>query len=383
MKVLLIGGYAGDGWISIARYQRELLRGLQNLAGEQTLEAVSIHPEPGPWVDRLSSSGPVGRHLASYWTRFFVYPRQIPQSPGVIYHLMDQSLSYLVRVLPPDRTVVTCHDLLRFPLLQQMRRRSPWPWASDRLYRYCVGGLPDCAAIISVSQRNKEDAVRYLGCDPNRIHVAHEGTSSAFRNPVDPDRLSRFRSELNLPAGQVLIHVGVPTLYKNVEGLLRGVAVLRQRFRKPFCLLRVGPFLNAAQRRLASELGITPLIREVGTHQDDTLPLLYHLSDCLVFPSLYEGFGLPPLEAMACGVPVITSDRGSLPEVVGEAALQVNPEDPDALADAMQRVLEDSSLRQTLRARGLERCRRFSWEDHARKTAAVYRTMEQASRGIL
>ena len=383
MKVLLIGGYAGDGWISIGRYQRELSAGLKKLTGDQAVETVSVHPNPGGWVDRLSSSGSIGRHAASYWTRFAVYPKQIPQSSGVIYHLMDQSLSYLVRVLPPERTVVTCHDLLRFPLLQKMRRGSPWPWASDRLYRYCVGRLPDCAAVISVSQRNKEDAIRYLGCRPERIHVAHEGASSAFWNPVDPERLSRFRSELNLPAGQVIIHVGVATLYKNVEGLLRGVAALRQRFQKPFCLLRVGPLLNARQRRLASSLGVAPLIKEVGVHQDDTLPLLYHLSDCLVFPSLYEGFGLPPLEAMACGVPVITSDRGSLPEVVGDAALKVNPEDPAALADAMQRVLEDPGLRQSMRARGLERCRQFSWEEHARKTAAVYRAVEQPGRGIL
>ena len=383
MKVLLLGGYRGDGWISIGRYQRELLGGLRKLEGDQAVETSSLHPEPGPWMDRLSSSGILGRHLASYWTRFVFYPRQIRPAPGVIYHLMDQSLSYLVGVLPPDRTVVTCHDLLRFPLIQQMRRGSPWPWASDRLYRYCVGRLPDCAAIIAVSQRNKEDAVRYLGCDPNRIHVANEGASSAFWNPVDPDRLNRYRSELNLPAGQVLIHVGVPTVYKNVEGLLRGVAVLRRRFRKPFCLLRVGPLLNDAQRQLASQLGVSSLIKEVGTHHDDTLPLLYHLSDCLVFPSLYEGFGLPPLEAMACGVPVITSDRGSLPEVVADAALKVNPEDPNALADAMQRVLEDPSLRQALRARGLERCRQFSWEEHARKTAAVYRAVEQGCHGIL
>ena len=111
----------------------------------------------------------------------------------------------------------------------------------------------------------------------------------------------------------------------------------------------------------------------------DDLRRLYSYADLFVYPSLYEGFGLPPLEAMACGAPVITSNTSSFPEVVGDAALQIDPRDPDALADAMNAVLEDESLAATLRASGFDRVKRFSWERAARETLQVYRRVGRRS----
>ncbi|MBI3317978.1 MAG: glycosyltransferase family 4 protein [Candidatus Omnitrophica bacterium] len=376
LQVVMLGGYAGDGWISIGRYQRELSRGLEALSQiEEPIALTAVAPRPPSWVDRLSSSGPAGARVASYWSRFVVYPRQIPHSPGAVYHLVDQSLSYLVNYLDPARTVITCHDLLHFPLWDRRRQGSPWPWVSDRLYRFCVRKLPACAAIIAVSQRNKEDAIRYLGCDPRRIKVIYEGVSPAFSNPPDPGQLASLRAQLKLPAGPLLLHVGVPTFYKNIDGLLLALAELRRRLREPVTLLRVGPGLTPVQRRLAGRLGLTEAVREVGVHGDDTLPALNHLADCLVFPSLYEGFGFPPLEAMACGLPVVASNRGSLPEILRGAALLVDPEDPGAIAQAVQRVLEDADLRQELRRRGFEHSRGFRWERAAEQTLAVYRSV--------
>lgn len=379
MKVFLLGGYAQDGWVSVNRYQEELLPELQKMPGPDRLEARLVSPQPGRLVERLASMEGVGRTLGSYWTRFVVYPRQLPRAPGAIFHLMDQSLSFLLPHLDPSRTVVTCHDLLHFPLRERLRAVSRWPWASERLYRFCVGRLPECAAVIAVSERTRLDAIRYLGCDPTQVHVVHAGVPSAFLKPVDRARVEELRRDLNLVPGQpVLIHVGVPTLYKNVEGLIRSAAALQRTLGRNFTLLRVGPPLHAVQRRLAQELGVRSRIREVGFQSDDRLPLFYRLADVLVFPSLYEGFGFPPLEAMACGVPVIVSDRGALPEVAAEAALRVNPEDPEAIAAAVRRVLEDDTLKKELRARGLEHSRRFRWENHAREVAAVYRRVEQA-----
>jgi glycosyltransferase involved in cell wall biosynthesis len=110
----------------------------------------------------------------------------------------------------------------------------------------------------------------------------------------------------------------------------------------------------------------------------DELRSLYSYADLFVYPSLYEGFGLPPLEAMVCGAPVITSNSSSFPEVVGDAALQIDPQDPDALADAVKAVLEDESLAAALRARGFDRAKRFSWERAARETLEVYREVGNA-----
>jgi len=122
-----------------------------------------------------------------------------------------------------------------------------------------------------------------------------------------------------------------------------------------------------------SELGLGDRVHFAGYVHDADLPALYGGADLFVFPSLYEGFGLPPLEAMACGTPVVCSNAASLPEVVGDAAVTVDPYDVDALAEAMQRVLADRDLREDLRARGLARARQFTWERTARETLAVYR----------
>ncbi len=377
LRVVHLGGYAGDGWLSIARYQRELSRGLEALNGNRSIELTSVAPEPGGFINRLSSAGPLGARTASYWSRFVIYPRQLPRIPGAIYHLMDQSLSYLVDSLDPARTVITCHDLLHFPLQDRMQRISVWPWASNRLYRFCVGKLPRCAAIIAVSDQNKNDAIRYLGCEPERIRVIYEGVSPAFLKPPDPAQVASLQASLRLTGEFILLHVGVCALYKNLEGVLQTLRELRRALRRPVTLLRVGPSLAPAQRRLARQLGIAGAIREAGIHGDETLPALYQLADCLVFPSLYEGFGLPPIEAMACGLPVIASNRGSLPEILGDAALLVDPEDPVAIARAVQRVLEDAALRQTLRARGFKRSSQFRWEHCAEETLAVYRSVQE------
>ncbi len=375
MKVLFLEGYSKDGWISIGRYQRELMRHLAALDREIPLDLSSVTPEPGPLANRLADAGPIGRRLASYWSRFWVYPRRIRRSKADVYHLVDQSLSYLVRYLDAARTVVTCHDLLHFPLRRQFKRQAAIPFLEDSLYRLCVAGLPKCRAIIAVSECNKRDAIRYLNCKPERIRVVYEAASPVFFRPPEPDRVAALRRLFKIPDHTLLIHVGVCALYKNLEGLIRSLAPLKRRLGRPFTLIRVGPALLSPQRRLAQKLGVADLIREVGVHGDDTLPSWYRMADCLIFPSLYEGFGLPPLEAMACGTPVVSSPRGSLPEILGEAALWVDPEDPAEIASGIRKILEDQPLREDLRRRGLARAQQFSWEKNARETLAVYRSL--------
>ena len=374
LKIALLGGYAGDGLLSINRYQRELARELGALNGSSgSIEVTPFTPNPAAWVNRWSSTGPIGARMASYWTRFVVYPRQLPRSDDAIYHLLDQSLSYLVKWLDPARTVVTCHDILHFPLWRERRRTSPLPWFSDRLYRFCVGGIPKCAAVVADSNNTKGDLVRYLGCDPNRIKVVYGGISPEFFQPMNPERLADIRLQLNLPDGFVLLHVGATSFYKNIEGLLQAFALLRRRVRFPVTLVRAGSVFTRAQRLLAARLGVTGSVREIGIQNDEMLVQLNHLADCFVFPSLYEGFGFPPLEAMACGTPVVASNRGSLPEILGEAALLVDPGKPEEIAEALRRILEEKDLKARLREQGLQRAHSFPWDRTARELAAVYR----------
>jgi glycosyltransferase involved in cell wall biosynthesis len=158
---------------------------------------------------------------------------------------------------------------------------------------------------------------------------------------------------------------------KNVSGILRAFAAIRGRI--PHKLVLVGKLHPWAPNELAliDELGIGDSVVHLGYVPDEDVPLFYNLADVFVFPSLFEGFGIPILEAMASGCPVVTSTAGACPEVAGDAALLVDPNDVGAIAHAIQRLATDAGLRETMRARGLARVRRFSWEDAADQSVRV------------
>jgi glycosyltransferase involved in cell wall biosynthesis len=190
---------------------------------------------------------------------------------------------------------------------------------------------------------------------------------------VDAVLLGAARARLGLPERFVL-NVGTVEPGKNRETLLRALALLRGRG-LAHALVVVGQRGWLAERpdTAAARLGVAEAVRYTGYLPDSDLPLVYNLAEAFVFPSWREGFGLPPLEAMACGTPVVSSDRPAMPEVLGDAALYAPPDRPDAIADALARVLTDAGLRDDLRARGLARAAGYSWERAARETLAVYR----------
>ena len=190
--------------------------------------------------------------------------------------------------------------------------------------------------------------------------------------PYSPVEKSRARQVLGLP-GDVAFHVLImgSQIYKNQTGALRAFAQLRQIFQKPLRLLKIG-LPNEEWRGAVHQFGLSETARCLGIIQRDKLPDLYNSVDCLLFPSLYEGFGWPPLEAMACGTPVIASNAASLKEVIGDAGLMCGPQDNKGLAEAMKAVFTNNQLRQDLIERGFKRARLFTWEKTAQKTFEVY-----------
>jgi glycosyltransferase involved in cell wall biosynthesis/uncharacterized membrane protein len=264
------------------------------------------------------------------------------------------------------RTVVTVHDV--FPrscpgtstLLERILCRH---WLPRR--------LPAVDAVLTASQTSRTDIARYLGLLPSRIHVIPLGVGDRFR-PVPWAQMASALSRAGLAPGYILF-VGSAEKRKNLDRLLRAYARLRAFDDMP-------PLAIAGPARLAStslmkviqDLELAGHVIVIGYIPDADLPALYSGASLFVFPSLYEGFGLPPLEAMACGVPVVCSNAASLPEVVGDAALTVDPCDVEALAWAMHRVLADPELAADLRVRGLARSGMFTWERTTQETVAVY-----------
>jgi glycosyltransferase involved in cell wall biosynthesis len=226
--------------------------------------------------------------------------------------------------------------------------------------------------IVTVSHSARRDLLRFHGVAPERVSVVHEAASPAFHPIADPATLERVRAKYGLPPRFVL-YVGTIEPRKNLARLVEAFAEARGRG-IPHHLVCAGPY-GWSSRDLSGHierLGIADAVHFTGYAAFEDLPAIYNLGEFFVFPSLYEGFGLPVVEAMASGVPVITSNTSSLGEIAGDAAETIDPTSTGALADAIVRLGTDPELRIDLARRGLARSREFSWAQTAKEMLAVY-----------
>jgi glycosyltransferase involved in cell wall biosynthesis len=268
----------------------------------------------------------------------------------------------------PCPSVVTIHDatLWLFPKYHPRRRilamRPLVPLAARR-----------AKAIIAVSASTKRDLVRTLGVPAEKVHVIHEAPAPQFQPLASGSALELVRRRYRLRA-QFVLYVGTIEPRKNLMRLLEAFAMLRRRGYTSHTLVLAGTqgWAGASVQRAIERLDLEDAVCLLGYVQADDLVALYNLASALIFPSLYEGFGLPIVEAMACGTPVVSSPNGSLAEIAGDAAELVDPTVVESIAAGLRRVLGDSQRQAELRAAGLQRARQFSWQRAAAQTREVY-----------
>jgi glycosyltransferase involved in cell wall biosynthesis len=270
---------------------------------------------------------------------------------------------------PRSRTrwIVTLHDAFAYVQPQLHNRLDNWRyrWMLPRLIRRAD-------SVITVSQCSRQDLIHHLKLPDEQVRVIAEGVDEKFRPIVDERERRQVLARYGIKP-PYLLYLGAITARKNITQLLEAFARVCQRH--PDLILVVGGKRQWHTDEVDMALAHGESMQQVhftGYVRDADLPALYSAASAFVFPSSYEGFGLPPLEAMACGTPVITSNTSSLPEVVGDAALTINPSDVDELAAAIERALTDQNLRADLRRRGLARAARFTWERTARETLDAY-----------
>jgi len=263
------------------------------------------------------------------------------------------------------KMVVTIHDVIpwSFPGVS-----TAW---DDLIYHHWLPRiLPRVNCVLTDSEHSQADIVHYLNVPQREIRCIYPGIDNSYR-PTRRETVEQVRHHYGLP-GRYILFVGSVEKRKNLEGVLQAFARLRQRI--PHGLVIAGPakwqFAGIMQTIKALDLADSIIL--TGYVEEKDLPALYSGADLFVFPSFYEGFGLPVLEAMACGVPVITSNISSLPEVAGDAALLIDPQDIEALTAAIESILTDAGLRRDLRQKGLDQAARFTWAETARKTLDVY-----------
>lgn len=283
-------------------------------------------------------------------------------------------------VLPPlihCRSVVTIHDCIHLVFPQDLPGRFAHAYAKAQLWT----AAHRSDRVLTVSETSKLDILRRFRVPADKVTVVYNAIDESLSTPPSDEDVERVRMRYQLK-DPFALYVGNIKPHKNLERLIDAFHRLRAESQfEPLQLIIIGDEINRYQglRRAVHRHKLHKHVRFFGFVPPETLAVLYRLAGVFVFPSLYEGFGLPPLEAMYCGTPVVTSNVSSLPEVVGDAAVLVDPYDPDSIAEGMRRVLTDGDLRASLRERGQARAREFSWERSVAQIRAVYgEVMDQA-----
>jgi len=352
----------------IGRYARSLIRALARLDHENAYILLSAGKEPDaePWPANFSLRAlPVtDRHLSILWQKLRL-PLPVEWLTGRLdlFHSPDF-------VLPPvrkARTVLTIHDLsfLRHP-----------ECSSPALLEYLMSAVPRSVAradlILADSQSTQHDLIELMGMDPARIRVVYPAVDDTFaRSNQAGVAAVRARHDIG---GPYILSLGTLQPRKNYVRLIEAFRILKDTSDIPHRLvIGGGPgWLYEPIYETIETLGLQNEVRMLGYVDEGDLPALYTGADVFCFPTLYEGFGIPVLEAMACGTPVVASNTSSLPEAAGDAALLMSPTDTEAMAEALGRAITDTDLREHLIQSGLVQCQRFSWSDSARDLHMAY-----------
>jgi len=278
---------------------------------------------------------------------------------------------YVLPPLTPCRSVVTIHDCIHLRFPQYLPSRLGYAYARAQMW----AATHKAARVITVSEASKRDILRYFRVPESRIDVIYNAIDERFWLEPDVEEVHRVRERYRLTDPFVL-YAGNIKPHKNLERLIEAFHLMRHEDPnlKDVQLLIIGDEISkyATLRRAVHRHKLHKHVRFFGFVSDQTLAALYRLADVFVFPSLYEGFGLPPLEAMASGTPVVTSNVSSLPEVVGDAAMLVDPYKAEAIADGIMTVLRSTHLREDMRKRGFERVKAYSWERSVKRVHEIY-----------
>jgi glycosyltransferase involved in cell wall biosynthesis len=356
--------------------------GVGNYTGRLLEALLKLEPD---WEYLLYSNRPLGQ-LETALQKAIQWPGYLPQSrwlwiqtvlPWLIARTRPQLAHFPNGLAPlwlPVPFAVTIHDASLFlysythPHARLLAIRLILPLVARR-----------AAAVITVSHHARRDLLRVLRLPPEKVEVVYQAAPASFRPVRERTRLARLqralRQKYRLPE-EIILFVGTLEPRKNLVRLLRAFAQVRRcGYRHKLVLVGARGWLMEAFDRELEGLGLADAVQHLGYVAAADLPGLYNLATLFVFPSLYEGFGMPPLEAMACGTPVVTSNNSALREVCGDAAHLVDPLDEESLAEGMLQLLGSAERRAELSQRGLKRAARFSWRETARQTRAVYESI--------
>jgi glycosyltransferase involved in cell wall biosynthesis len=338
-----------------------------------TWEIVEIAPKA--WtkdVNQWHSGTGINKNIERLWR----HPYAVSCLKGDIFHIIDHSNAHVAYWLKKKncKVVITCHDLVQFIYPEILKDQARFPAFSLASWKYSVQGMKYADRVIAVSTNTAKDVASMLPIASEKIVIVLNGVEDKFYQLLADEAQEIKKSYESLPETFCLLNVGTNHQRKNIDNILKSLILLRSRG-IPTKLWKVGSEFSPEQQKLIKLHNLEPMITFINTPDKITLLKLYNAADALLAPSLYEGFGLTILEAMACGTPVISANVSSLPEVAGDAAILVNPLDVQAIADAVCDLQSDAKMRQSYIEKGLARTKQFSWRSSTEQVAKVYESL--------
>ena len=355
MEIDYINGLKTDMIFGMSKYQNEI---------HSRLGSIKLNRIEYPDASRVIKVVGINKVV-----EYFAYPFIVKKkaTKNNIKHVTRQDLAFLLELMDLKKTIVTCHDVI--PIAYYNTRNPIW--------KLNIKGLRKAERIITVSEFSKKDIVKYVKYPEENIEIIPNAVDhNLYYQNRDKKALKKYGIRED---EKIVLYVGAEEPRKNIHFLINSFSKLKNKIPQ-VKLLKVGlPNDVGVRGKLLKHIESLNLQKDIiftGYVSESELAEIYNAVDLFVFPSLYEGFGLPPLEAMACGTPVITSNTSSLPEVVGEAAVTVDPFDVNRFAEEMHELLTDESLRHEMIKKGLKRSKLFNWDDSAKKTLNVYKEFQ-------
>ena len=355
----------------IGTYTRNLLRHLARIDRDNEYVLLCHQPDLGIGAQLGTNFRTVLEPSPNYSIREQIHvPWVLHRERPDVFHAPHYVMPPAVRC----RSIVTIHDCIHLMFPQYLPNRAAYVYARAAMW----AATHRSHRVLTVSEASKRDILHFFNIPPEKIVVVHNAIDERFGVSPSEEATALVRERYQLDHRFVL-YVGNIKPHKNLVRVVEAFGRLRTRGFDDLTLLIIGDEISKlpALRRAVHSHKLHKHVRFLGYLPDDTLAILYRLAAVFVFPSLYEGFGLPPLEAMACGAPVVTSNVSSLPEVTGDAAVLVDPYDVGSIADGIARVLSDPALREDMRVKGMARAREFSWERSVARTREIYREVAE------
>ncbi len=354
MEIDYINGAKKNEMCGVSKYQFEIHNRLKNIKINE------IEYNPGSFVVK-------NINVSNILKLYFLYPLIVKTKVkrGNLKHITSQNIAFLSKLFKGDKCILTCYDLI--PLVYEKSFSS----------NFNLNGLKRADRIITISEFSKMEIIKYVDYPEDKIDVVYPAVNHEIYNKTDERGVLKH---LKIPTdSKVVLYVGSEQPRQNVPNLLKAFSMVKKSISN-IKLVKIGrpQFYGARDKilKLVDDLDLNDDIFFIDYVSEEDLPKWYNASDVLVYPCEYAGFGLPPLEAMACGTPVVTSNTTSLPEVVGDAGIMIDPNDIESMSEMIYQVLTDSEFKNELVKKGIERSKLFNWDESARRTRDIYESFD-------